>query len=97
MDASGQLPTGEKFSGVQGLKQIVSQRRDPFVRNLAEQMLTYALGRELEDCDDCAVTAVVNNLKKNDQRFSALVLGVVDSYPFRYRRNLNAADEGAEK
>ena len=93
VDASGQLPTGEKFVGVPGLKQILLSRRDQFVRNLAEQTLTYALGRELEDCDDRAVTAIVAVLKKNDYRFSALVLGVVDSFAFRHRRNLDAASE----
>jgi len=54
-------------------------------------MLTYALGRELEDCDDGAVRAITANLRKNDHRFSALVTGVVDSFAFQYRRNLDAA------
>lgn len=93
VDASGRLPTGETFVGVPGLKQILLSRRDQFVRNLAEQMLIYALGRELEDCDDRAVTAIVADLKKNDYRFSALVLGVVDRFAFRHRRNLDAASE----
>jgi Protein of unknown function (DUF1588)/Protein of unknown function (DUF1585) len=90
VDASGRLPSGEQFTGVQELKQVVLRHRDQFVRNLAEQMLTYALGRELEDCDDGAVSAIVTNLRKNDYRFSALVTGVVDSFAFQHRRNLDS-------
>jgi Protein of unknown function (DUF1592)/Protein of unknown function (DUF1588)/Protein of unknown function (DUF1595)/Protein of unknown function (DUF1585)/Protein of unknown function (DUF1587)/Planctomycete cytochrome C len=91
VDASGRLPSGEQFTGVQELKQVVLRHRDQFVRNLAEQMLTYALGRELKDCDDGAVSAITANLRKNDQRFSALVTGVVDSFAFQHRRNLDSA------
>ncbi len=88
VDAAGRLPSGEQLAGVSGLKLVVLRHRDQFVRNLAEQMLTYALGRELEDCDDAAVTAITANLQKNDFRFSAAVMGVVDSFAFQHRRNL---------
>ena len=64
LDATGELPTGEKFDGRPELKQIVLQRQDQFVRNLVEQMLVYALGRELEDYDDCAVTAIVRRPRR---------------------------------
>ena len=90
VDATGRLPSGEQFTGVRELKHVLLLHRDAFVRNLAEQMLTYALGRELEDCDDAAVSAMVKRLKKNDYRFSALVAGTVDSIAFQHRRNLDA-------
>ncbi len=50
-------------------------------------MLTYALGRELHYYDECALEEVTAALDKNEQRFSALVLGIVQSYAFQHRRN----------
>jgi hypothetical protein len=96
LDTSGQLPTGEKFNGPAELKALIVQRRPEFVRNLAEQMLLYALGRELQHYDDCAVREITTNLKKGEHRFSALVLGIVKSYPFQHRRNLDAGGEEKE-
>lgn len=94
VDDAAQLPNGEKFTGADGLKKIVWARRDQFLRGVAEQMLKYALGRELGDEDECAVREVTARMAKGEQRFSALVLGVAESYPFRYRRNADATGEG---
>ena len=55
-----------------------------FLRALTEHMLTYALGRKLEYYDAPAVAEIVAHVEKNDYRFSALVAGIVRSYPFRY-------------
>ncbi len=90
IDASGKLPTGESFDGADGLKKLLLQRKDQFVRNLAGQMLTYALGRELDFPDEPTVEALAADLRKNDYRFSTLVLGVVRSYPFQHRKNTDA-------
>jgi len=87
LDTSGQLPTGEKFTGPHELKSLVRQRQDAFVTNLTEQLLIYALGRELQPCDEDTIRAVTAALKDNGYRFGALVLEIVKSYPFQYRRN----------
>jgi hypothetical protein len=86
LDVSGVLPGGEKVVGVAGLKKVVLARKDEFARNLAAKMLEYALGRELDDGDECAVREIHAAMKKGGYRFSALVRGVVDSVPFRMRR-----------
>ena len=49
-------------------------------------MLTYALGRDLSFYDEPALDSIVLTLEANDYRFSALVLGVVNSYPFQHRK-----------
>ncbi|MBI1367183.1 MAG: DUF1592 domain-containing protein [Planctomycetes bacterium] len=89
IDTRGVLPDGTKFDGPNGLKTILMARKDDFARCLTEKMLTYALGRSLEYYDACATRKIVTRLKDNDYRFSALVKGIVESYPFRYRRNLH--------
>ena len=69
----------------------MSKKADLFRQNLAEKMLTYALGRGLEYYDRCTVDDIVCGLKKGDDRFSALMIAVVQSDPFQKRA---AAPEG---
>jgi hypothetical protein len=85
VDARGTLADGASFDGPIELKDmLVGPRRKDFLRCLTEHMLTYALGRKLEYYDDAAVQEIVANVEKHDYRFSALVVGIVRSYPFRY-------------
>jgi len=86
LDTSGELPGGEKFAGPAQLKSILLKRDDQFRRNLAEQMLAYALGRPVEECDESAVAEVQTALQQDKMRFSALVVAVVKSFPFQHRR-----------
>ncbi|HEY2147916.1 MAG TPA: DUF1592 domain-containing protein, partial [Pirellulales bacterium] len=86
IDASGLLPGGRKFDGVEGLRGILKARKDEFARCLAEKMLTYALGRGLEDFDDAAVDQIAHAAAKNDYRFSAFAIEIARSAPFQLRR-----------
>ena len=86
VDASGTLPSGESFRGPGELKAILKARPREFARCLAEKMLTYALGRGLEDYDRAAVDRIVKDLESRQYRCSTLVLGVVMSDPFLKRR-----------
>lgn len=85
IDASGTLPTGESFNGPDELKSML-KNRESFVRTLTEKMLTYALGRGLEYYDRCAVDQILEHLKANDHKFSALIAGIVTSDPFRMKQ-----------
>jgi mono/diheme cytochrome c family protein len=86
VDASGQLISGEKFSGASELTAILAEKkRNDFYRCLSEKMLTYALGRGLENYDRPATDKMVKELKSNP-RFSGLVLDVVNSVPFQMQR-----------
>ncbi|MBD3674151.1 MAG: DUF1585 domain-containing protein, partial [Planctomycetaceae bacterium] len=86
IDDSGVLPDGQKFTGARELINILSSREEQFARNMTEKMLTYALGRGLRYYDRCAVDEILNGLKRDNYKFSRLVLGVVNSDPFRMRR-----------
>ena len=86
IDPSGSLPGNQQFRGPAELRTILrDQRREQYVRCLSEKMLTYALGRELQAYDRCAVDQIVRELTAADYRFSALVKAVVHSDPFRKR------------
>ena len=86
IDPAGELPDGSKFNGPAELRKVLMAKSHLFRRNLAEKMLTYALGRGLEWYDRCTVDDIVSNLKKGNDRFSALMLAVVESDAFQKRR-----------
>ncbi|MBL8888618.1 MAG: DUF1592 domain-containing protein [Planctomycetaceae bacterium] len=89
IDATGELPSGEAFTGVSQLQKIlIEQKQDEFLKCLTQKMLIYALGRGLRYEDQCTVNEIVKRLKDSDYRFSELVLGIVESVPFRQRQKL---------
>jgi hypothetical protein len=85
VDASGELPGGDKFNGPLELAGVLKQRKADFSRCLAQKMLTFALGRELRVQDRCTVDKIVEAAEKQDFRFSALVVAIATSDPFRKR------------
>lgn len=87
IDPSGELATGEKFSGVGDLKKaLVEKHRMEFYRILTEKLMTYILGRGVEYYDVPTVDAIVEKLDKDNGRFSTLLFGVLESAPFQQRR-----------
>lgn len=88
IDATGVLPDGTKVNGVSELKKIILDRKDQFVRNMFEKMLSYAIGRKIEYYDELTIRKAIENIKKADYKFSAMVMEVVKSRPFLYRKNI---------
>jgi uncharacterized protein DUF1592/uncharacterized protein DUF1588/uncharacterized protein DUF1587/uncharacterized protein DUF1585/uncharacterized protein DUF1595/cbb3-type cytochrome c oxidase subunit III len=86
IDPSGTLPTGESFSSPGGMKKILAAAKEDFSRALTEKLCVYALGRTLERGDRRELKRMVEELRKHEYRFSALVESLVTSYPFRFRR-----------
>jgi len=86
IDASGGLPDGSTFTGVIGLRRALLNRPELFVATFSEKLFTYALGRGIEYYDAPAVREVVRDARKDDYRFSSIILGIVNSVPFRMRR-----------
>ena len=88
IDVSGNLPGGEPFAGVAGLRAALLQNPDAFVGTMSEKLLTYALGRGLEYYDGPAVREILRSTSNNDSRFSAMILAIVNSTPFQMRTAL---------
>jgi mono/diheme cytochrome c family protein len=90
IDASGRLITGEKFNGVNELKDILKDKyKSNFYRCLAEKLLTYALGRGLDYYDVDTVDTIVSQMAAKEGKMSALIMGVVESAPFQRRRDVS--------
>lgn len=92
VDASGTLVTGESFRNPAEFRAILASKRDNFRRGLAEKLTTYALGRGLESYDRRAVEGICAATNAGGDRFSALMLAIVRSNPFQYRRAKGATN-----
>jgi hypothetical protein len=90
VDASGTLPDGTEVNGAADLRRALAARPDKFVQALTENLLTFALGRELTYRDMPTVREIVRTAASDDYRFEAIVLGIVSSNAFRQRE----ADDG---
>ncbi|MEO7413298.1 MAG: DUF1592 domain-containing protein [Opitutaceae bacterium] len=87
VDATGTLMTGEAFKNIRELKRILATQHEVEIyRTITEKLLVYALGRGAEYYDVPAIDRIVERLQANDGRFSALLMGVIESVPFQQRR-----------
>jgi mono/diheme cytochrome c family protein len=95
VDAQGSMPDGTKFDGVTGLRQALLARPEIFTNAFVEKLMTYALGRGIEWYDAPAIRGIVRDAGKSNYQFSSIVLGIVNSVPFRMRQaEANAEAEG---
>jgi len=85
IDSTGQLADGTPLKGAADLRQAVLTRSDAFMTVATEKLLIYGLGRPLHATDMPTVREIVRATARNGQKFSSLVLGVVESAPFRMR------------
>jgi len=85
IDAAGALVDGTKIDGPASLREALLSRSDRFISTLTEKLMVYGLGRGLKYYDMPAVRAVTGEAANYDNRFSALVIGIVKSEPFQMR------------
>jgi mono/diheme cytochrome c family protein len=85
IDASAQLFDGQLVDGPAGLRQALLRYSPQFVRIFAERLMTYATGRGVEYSDMPAIRSIARDAARENNRFSALVLGVVRSPQFQMR------------
>jgi hypothetical protein len=82
VDASATLPDGTAFEGIAGLRSLLLENKEDYVRTLAEKLLAYSIGRGIEYYDMPAIRKIARDSAPADYRWSALVLGIVRSRPF---------------
>jgi mono/diheme cytochrome c family protein len=85
IDATGVFPEGTKFEGIAGLKQELLRQPGQFVGTVAERLLMYATGRNLQYYDAPTVRAVMRDAEPANHTLASLVLGIVKSRPFQMR------------
>ena len=93
IDASGALPDGTPFTTPAEFRQglLAEPWASEFVGTVIEKLLTYAVGRGLDHHDAPAVRSIRREAGTAGYRWSSIVLGIVNSAPFRMRRMPDAA------
>jgi hypothetical protein len=94
IDATGGLLDDSQFEGVSGLEKALLKRPELFVRTMAEKLMTFALGRIVDESDAPAIRKTVRQARARPERsrradgyrFSSLIIGITNSVPFRMRR-----------
>jgi len=92
IDASGRLIDGTPVTSPADLRAAVVRRPEQFVQTFTEKLMTYALGRTVEYHDMPAVRKIVRDAGTAGYRFSAIVMGIVQSAPFQTRRAAAATE-----
>lgn len=86
IDASAQLLGGEPFTGVDGLKKLLlGPKKQEFLHCFTSKMLTYALGREVEETGHCQVKDLVAVIGKDEYRAATLLKTIIRSDAFQKR------------
>ncbi len=87
IDDTGELKDGTKFQGLDGLRQYLKKNEANFTTQFSRKLLGYALGRQTLPSDKALIAQMQDTLKKNNGKFSAAVLTIINSRQFLNRRN----------
>jgi hypothetical protein len=90
IDPTGVIADGTKLDGVGSLREVTMRYSDRFAQVVTEKLLTYAVGRGMEDPDMPMVRSITRASKAKNYRFSSLVLGVVESPAFQMNAKSSA-------
>jgi hypothetical protein len=94
IDTKVRLKDGTEFEGIDGLRSyLLTQRQRDFRRHFCQKLLGYALGRSVTLSDQPLLDAMLDGLKRNDDRLNVLVQAVVQSQQFRYHRGREATKD----
>ncbi len=87
IDASSELIDGTRLAGPADLRGVLVERSDEFLTTFARKLMTYALGRGVSHHDMPAVREVLRRAETQGNTWSSVILGIVESPPFRTRRS----------
>ena len=96
IDATGELFDGTALDGPISLREAILSNSDAYLRNFAENLLSYGLGRRVESYDMTVVRDIVRSSAQNNNRFSSYLMGIVESAPFQMRTTISS-DVAAEQ
>jgi hypothetical protein len=85
VDNIGTWPSGLQINGFTGLRSMLLDKREMFVRNLTEKLMTYALGRRVEYFDRPTVRQIARDAVAANYTWSSIITGIVESPAFLMR------------
>ncbi|HTU18407.1 MAG TPA: DUF1592 domain-containing protein [Gemmataceae bacterium] len=85
VDASGELPDGRSFSGINELQELLAVDRERLLKNLAQQFTIYGTGRDISFGDREQVAAIVASTRRKGGGIRTLIHEVIQSRLFQTR------------
>lgn len=85
IDTAVELWDGTKVNGASELRQSLLRYSPQFVRMLTEKMMTFGIGRGMEYFDMPVIRSIVRDAEKSNNRFSAILMGIIKSPQFQMR------------
>jgi len=86
--ASGQFPNGDPFQTPGQMKKIlVNEYEKPIVKNIAERMLSYAIGRKINPYDRPELKRICAALEENEFKMNTLIREIISSPQFKSRQD----------
>jgi mono/diheme cytochrome c family protein len=83
IDAHGTLYDGSQVDGPAGVRDLLIRHQDQYLRNVAQALMTYALGRGIEYDDMPTVRTVLRTAAHDDYRMKSLIEAIVMNDVFR--------------
>lgn len=92
VDPSGEMFDGTRLDGPLSVRRAVLDRSELFLGTFTRNLLAYSVGRVLDDRDMPTVRMIQKHAMQQQNRFSAYLLGIVTSPPFRMREVAASVD-----
>ncbi len=83
VDASGQLPNGQRFQDVRELKRLLLKDERQIARNLATQLIVFATGASVQFSDRPKVEALLDRAASKGYGVKSLMQLIIESEMFR--------------
>ncbi len=83
VQVAGELYDGTQLEGPIDLQRALLNYSDAIITNFAKNLMAYGLGRRIEYTDMPFIRAIVADARRNDDRMSSFILGIVRSPLFQ--------------
>jgi hypothetical protein len=83
VEPADELEGARKFNDVDGFKLLLLENPDRFARGLAERLMVYATGHEVELADRAEIGRILAEVKKRRYGFRSMIHAIVQSKTFR--------------
>ena len=86
VDDTGLWPeTEQEIKGLAGLRNLLLENREQFVRTVTTKLMQYALGRDVEYYDQPAIRRIIRDAAAENHTWSSIILRIVESPQFLMR------------
>ncbi|MCH2207688.1 MAG: DUF1592 domain-containing protein [Lentisphaerales bacterium] len=83
VDASGELPNGQKFGDERDLKEILVSKKSQFAKALTEKLMIYATGRKMTFKDHPEIERISEEIAGSGYKLQDLVVKITQSQIFK--------------